>query len=158
MGCPNSGRWRVASSPMETAALPTASWTKTAWSADRHTRRSLARMCSVTGLGTMNLNIVGVGNMTYAFSIADAAGNGRIIQYQSGQGWAAGPLRRQDPNAFSLSSMAGTYSFGLTGISDKYQWSAAGEFAIDSSGNISNGLYDQSGSDGTYQNGSVAGL
>ena len=84
-------------------------------------------------------------SMTLAFVIS-SSGSGRIIEYDdtTGQGSrASGVVRKQDPSAFSLSKINGTYAFGLQGADKQaLRNTTVGEFHSDGAGNLSNGLCD----------------
>ncbi|MFI5118138.1 MAG: hypothetical protein ACHP8B_15710, partial [Terriglobales bacterium] len=73
---------------------------------------------AANGLNTITIQGQSFGPATFAF-VLDSSANGRIIRYDdtTGQGSrGSGVLRKQDPNAFSLSRFTGPYVYGMTGI------------------------------------------
>ena len=96
---------------------------------------------SSSGLNLMALNS-NQGPLTLAF-VLNGTGDGRIVPYQQGEGWGAGILQPQDPSAFNLNKVAGTYVFGGIGA-DKGgdRFAEAGELTADGKGNFTNGICD----------------
>ena len=108
--------------------------------------------------GTSNLGCVTLANSggstkTFHFALGGVSGGvasqGQIIEFDDSVGTgtrAAGLLRLQDASSFSLSKLQPNYAFGVDGwdsISSQWgHYAMAGSFAVDTSGNITNGFAD----------------
>lgn len=107
---------------------------------------------AANGLNTMTIQGQSGTPMTLAF-VLDSTGNGRMIEYDdtSGQGSrGSGLLRKANASAFNVSSLTGSWAFGLSGTG------AFGERFVDvgaftvAAGGISNGSCDTNDG-GDYQ-------
>jgi len=92
------------------------------------------------------------GNVAYAFALGSlnnvgVATKGRLIEFDDNNGATgtrgSGIMRLQDPTAFTLASIKGSYGFGISGQdSSGGRIAAAGLFSADGAGNISGGTED----------------
>jgi len=114
-------------------------------------------------VATLSLTSSGASySATFAFALS-ANSDGRIIEYDDSTGFGSrgsGILRKQDPNAFQISNIAGSYVFGITGSdSSGFRAAIVGQFILDESGNIKEGVCDinDGGSPGScYFSGAVS--
>jgi hypothetical protein len=103
--------------------------------------------------GTASISNSLPGNVTYAFSVgsfnAGVATKGRLIEFDDKTGIpgpgtrGSGIMRLQDPTAFTLASVKGSYGFGLSGQdSSGGRLASAGILSADGAGNITSGTED----------------
>ena len=95
---------------------------------------------SAVGLNLLTLQGQGYGPSTFAF-VLSSSGNGRIIKYDDTTGngdRGSGALRKADPSAFSLSSLNGGWTFGVTGGDRTGRFVDVGVFTLNL-GNMTNG-------------------
>ena len=88
-----------------------------------------------------------VGTLTFAIAVTvDNSGNatkGVLSSHDASGKVLSGELKKQDPAAFSLSAVAGSYAFGAQGRdSNNVHAALAGVFTLASSGTISAGQWD----------------
>ncbi|MBZ5526759.1 MAG: hypothetical protein LAN71_02495 [Acidobacteriia bacterium] len=92
------------------------------------------------GRGSLSLTN-STGTTSYSITLASPA-QGFIIQTDA-SATTSGSLRLQDPAAFSLTKIAGSYVFDVSGISATLNpLSVIGRFTADGAGGVQNGLYD----------------
>lgn len=100
---------------------------------------------STTRLGTVNLTAGSLGALTW--QVAQPA-NSPVIRFiqnnpnDSGT-YGSGVIKKQDPTSFSVSSLAGNYAFGWSGVdSAGGRLAGVGSYTTDQNGNLSTGLAD----------------
>jgi hypothetical protein len=128
-----------------------------------HTLVTITGGTYIVGLdnrGTMTLTNSLPGSVTYALSVgsfnAGVAVKGRLIEFDDNNGATltrgSGVMRLQDPTAFTLASIKGSYGFGLSGQDNGGgRLASAGIFSADGAGNITSGTEDSNDA-GTVHN------
>ncbi len=92
--------------------------------------------------GELNLNASG-DSPVFNFGITIALDRGRVILTNGGTATASGFLERQDPAAFNLAQLAGSYAFGALGASgDEARMGLIGQLTVDAGGVVTAGRMD----------------
>ena len=100
---------------------------------------------STTSLGTVNLTAGSLGALTWQTAQPANSPVIRFIQNNPNDSgtYGSGVIKKQDPTSFSVSSLAGNYVFGLSGVdSAGRRLAGVGSYTTDQNGNLSTGSAD----------------
>jgi hypothetical protein len=108
----------------------------------------------LNGLGTMSITPTLNKTMTFAIAVASTGGGRLVLNNESNSylpnTWGSGAIQVQNPSAFSLQQIAGSYASGSSGVDPSLnRFAAASAFQIDQTGRLT-GFTD------TNDNGTVA--
>ena len=107
---------------------------------------SLSGTCNTrtSNNGTLTIAGASVHSPNYDYAITASFADGRVQLTNGGANEAAsGLLVKQDPMAFGLAQLAGSFAFGALGMQiDNTRVGFAGEFSIDATGAVTSGRMD----------------